>query len=72
MTAKMSPNEFVAKLDWEGGIFAALEYGLKASHLEDKDSDLAVAWDALEKKWEALQPDLTAVDVALTDLGYGE
>lgn len=39
-------DEVIAKMNWEGGIYDALEYGLKASDMPDEE--LKEAWQALE------------------------
>lgn len=46
----MKAEDFLAKVDWEGGIDAALDYGLSASDIEDDDdSELREAWETLER-----------------------
>ena len=47
----MCAEDFAAKIEWEGGIYAALDYGLKSSDLDPDDEsvkDLREAWRALE------------------------
>jgi len=58
----MTEEEFVGKIDQEGGVLAALEYGLSGSVLVDQDSDLAKAWRALEQAWPAFEPLLDVVE----------
>ncbi len=43
---KMSLAELSAKIEWEGGYIAALEYGIKASDLADPEA--AALWAKLE------------------------
>lgn len=48
----MSLQEFAVKVEWEGGIAGALEYGLKHTDLDPADPDaaeLATHWKALEE-----------------------
>lgn len=48
----MTPLDFACKVDWEGGIFAALEYGLHATGLDPDDpasAKLRDAWAELER-----------------------
>ncbi len=48
----MSPRDFAEKVDWEGGVFAALEYGLHATDLDPSDPasvKLREAWAELER-----------------------
>jgi hypothetical protein len=47
----MTPAEFAAKVDWEGGTIGALDYGLRADALDPGDE----ASKALRDAWAALQ-----------------
>jgi len=51
----MTEDSFVGKISAEGGIIAALDYGLKATDLEDQTSELATAWRVLERRYERLK-----------------
>ncbi len=53
------------KVDHEGGIYAALSYGLKASDMPD--AELEAAWQALSDAFGALQPKVEAVMTLLDD-----
>lgn len=46
----MTKEEFATKVDWEGGIQDALDYGLHATDLDDvpENSELRRLWAALE------------------------
>lgn len=45
----MTKEEFAAKVDWEGGVADAVDYGLKASDLPaDAPAKVRAAWAALE------------------------
>lgn len=48
MTFKESNNleDFVGKIDWEGGVTSALEYGLESDDYEIPD-DVAEKWDEI-------------------------
>lgn len=50
-TEYMGPFDFAAKIDWEGGIVGALDYGLQHTEL-DPDDDASItlrdAWRRLE------------------------
>lgn len=66
MPYDMTPYEFSSKVDWEGGIVAALEYGLRSEALAVPDGDplgddLRRAWSQLEAKYDALKDDIAAV-----------
>lgn len=46
---KMTPEDFLGKVEWEGGIDEALDYGLRASDLDGSDPELSEAWATLER-----------------------
>lgn len=64
----MNEERFASKVEYEGGIFDALDYGLRSTDLDDQDSDLAVAWEALEKAFDNMRPALAEVERILEDL----
>ncbi len=67
----MTPLEFAAKIEWEGGIFDAfLDYGLTADDLDDTDPALKSAVRAFMYAMARVQPELTALEEALSE--YGE
>lgn len=45
----MTADEVYSKIDWEGGIYGALQYGLSARDIADPD--LARAWDELSTRF---------------------
>jgi hypothetical protein len=45
-----------AKVEWEGGIIEALEYGIHVRDMPVGDTGLTAAWQALEDAFSALQP----------------
>lgn len=52
MSEYMTAGRFVAKVDWEGGIGGALNYGLTADELDPNDEaskPLRKAWADLER-----------------------
>jgi hypothetical protein len=42
------------KVEWEGGVLAALEYGIRATDIED--AEIRVAWETVERAYRALTP----------------
>lgn len=62
----MTPEEFVAKIRWEGGVVGALEYGLTAEDLP-KGSALREAWHELEVAWTAFHDYVEDVEEMLGD-----
>ena len=53
------------KVEWEGGILGALNYGLRAEHLPENDTELRQAWAALEAKYLEMTPLVDAVEKLL-------
>lgn len=68
----MTESDFAAKIDWEGGITDALDYGLTAEHCEP--GPLRDAWEKLELKWAAMQEEVEDVEAILEQYqeGYEE
>lgn len=52
-------EDFVAKVDWEGGVIAAMQYGLFAHDIPDDGSEESVE---LYRAWEELQATLHLAD----------
>jgi hypothetical protein len=50
----MTEQEFAAKVIWEGGIFDALEYGLKSADCDP--GKLRDLWTRLEYHWIDVEP----------------
>lgn len=59
----MTEAEFSQKVAWEGGVFGALEYGLKADDCEP--GPLRDAWYNLELSYERIAPDVDTVNELL-------
>lgn len=45
----MSIDDVANKIEWEGGIISALEYGIHADDIEDEE--LANLWEQLEQAY---------------------
>jgi hypothetical protein len=54
-----------AKVEWEGGVMDALDYGIHAVDMPVGDKELIAAWTALENAFNALQPHADAVESML-------
>lgn len=54
-----------SKIEWEGGIVSALEYGIRSGDIED--SDLRVRWRTMEMLWDELRPLIRDFDVRLRE-----
>lgn len=61
----MTEADFIGKIEWEGGVLAALEYGLTEDDLEQKDTALYKSWRALRSAYQSLLPLLRDVEKAL-------
>ena len=60
----MNIEDFKAKIEWEGGIFEALEYGLKYSDIDQSDwfTPTAVAWKKVEDWYDVMKWDLKTLE----------
>ena len=67
MSGQMTPDEFVNKVDWEGGVLDALEYGLRSTELDDSNPALKGGWIELEKAWVDFEPLLHGVEQLVED-----
>lgn len=65
----MTPEEFIAKIEWEGGVLDALEYGLRAEDLDDSDPELKGAWSDLRNDWVNFEPALRNVEEMVEERG---
>lgn len=62
----MTEQDFAAKIEWEGGITDALDYGLKAEQCVP--GELHDAWAKLEAVWVSAQPEIKVVQYILDSL----
>lgn len=67
---KMTPEEFAAKVEWEGGVTEALEYGLRENEMDDSDPAFQTAWAVLREQWDIVRPHIDKVEQILET--YGE
>jgi hypothetical protein len=65
MSDKQDIYDLDAKIDWEGGIDSALDYGVKI-HEYDVSSELEAAWYEMEDAYEAFS-DIRATVYALIE-----
>lgn len=68
----MNRADFAAKVEWEGGIFEALEYGLHSDDIDDTDQELQDAWSALETAYGNMVPLIGKVERIFDSLGEEE
>jgi hypothetical protein len=60
---KMSAERLAQKIRWEGGLMAALEYGIRPEDIADKD--LADLWTQLRNGYRQLSPLLAEASARL-------
>lgn len=46
-------QEVADKVNWEGDLEAALDYGLRVDDMPENDAELREAWARLAEKWNA-------------------
>lgn len=51
------------KVEWEGGVLAALEYGIRTDEIEDPA--LRSLWEQVETRYRALTPLITEITLEL-------
>jgi hypothetical protein len=62
-----SRERLASKIDWEGGLLDAIDYGIKATDMPEGDDELAKAWKKLEDAYSEVVPHAAQVS-ALLDL----
>jgi len=60
---------FAGKVDWEGGVYAALEYGLSADELPEGHPELEALWREMENKYDELEELIAKVNGWLPEIG---
>ena len=56
----ISNDRLTRKVDWEGGIIAALDYGIRSEQIADPE--IAALWHEAEAIYDALAPVLLDLD----------
>ena len=64
---QMTPQEFVRKVDWEGGVIDALDYGLRAKDMDDSNPAFKAGWQELERLWLDFEPMLRAMETMIEE-----
>lgn len=49
MTERMSRDDFLSKVEWEGGIYEVLQWGMRA---DDVPEEIEVLWQKLEQAFD--------------------
>lgn len=51
-----SREDFAAQVDWEGGVYRSLEYGVRTDDVPEGDYELQEAWQALQELFLQAEP----------------
>lgn len=54
MSRYESRMDLACKIDWEGGIFDSLDYGIRAGDMPEGDDELIEAWTALDVAYKVV------------------
>lgn len=60
-------TDLAAKIEWEGGVFAAMEYGITVADMPEADTELIEAWTKLDAAFKVAQGAADAVAELLPD-----
>jgi hypothetical protein len=60
---KMTVRRLAQKVQWEGGVLDALQYGIRADEIDDPD--VSEAWRKLESLWAELESAAYAMELRL-------
>jgi hypothetical protein len=61
----MNARELARKVEWEGGVLGALEYGIRSEEVDDPE--LATLWHRMETIYEQLRPSIRLANQLLSD-----
>jgi hypothetical protein len=64
---KLSLGRLATKVEWEGGVLEAIQYGIKGADIADPR--VAEEWRQLEQMWSAMEPALVAMNKRLRHVG---
>jgi hypothetical protein len=68
MSDRFSSREHLAaKIEWEGGILEAVDYGIKTEDMPEGDAELTEAWAKLEASFAETSKLADAVEKLLED-----
>ena len=62
-----SRSALAAKVEWEGGILGALDYGITADEMPEGDTELAKAWAEMASAYAQLEACMKPVEALLPD-----
>lgn len=64
-----SRDDLAAKIEWEGGILEALDYGIKIADMPEGDTELIEAWTKLQRSFETTRALVDALNELLPEAG---
>ena len=64
-----SRSALAGKIEWEGGILEALDYGIKTADMPESDTELTEAWAKLEASFRQTAALAEAVENLLPEPG---
>ncbi len=62
-TSGLTLRRLAEKVDWEGGVIEALEYGIRSSDIADPE--VATVWRRVEQLWTELRPAVRQIERSL-------
>jgi hypothetical protein len=69
---QMSGEEFAVKVQWEGGVIDALEYGLRYEDIDPAEEDLRKMWAEAEGKYRDLALTVRDIEKVFEERGWDE
>ena len=61
----MNAQGLARKVEWEGGVIAALEYGIRSEEIDDPE--LSALWHRMETLYDQLRPCVRAANRLMID-----
>lgn len=63
-----SREALAAKIEWEGGLAEAVDYGIRVADMPEGDEELIAAWTAMEEVWAEFERRSGVVAKLLPDM----
>lgn len=63
LRSKLTLRRLADKVGWEGGILAAMEYGIKSENIDD--AQIAALWAQLELLYDQMMPIMSQLDLRI-------
>jgi hypothetical protein len=62
----MDRRRLAEKVEWEGGVFATLRYGVRSEEIDDEE--LRALWAQMEEHYLAITPIATQITIRLKNV----